>query len=204
MGGSLPDRDGPGSLAKQMARTITSMSISPESGCISITSLQSVGFALTAAGYVLGHSHKGRAFLAGAHGKMASILFVPIALQLFLGIYLKLHIHEQTLRPWAVRLHGVVGKAYPILGWVQMLFGAITFRGYCRGGNLGQCLAHYIMVHSKLSQSRSYSHMSSGERVHCIWYDHGDSPTRGRIMGAPQRSQPRLVGFMDHHALGES
>ncbi|EJF64448.1 hypothetical protein DICSQDRAFT_153454 [Dichomitus squalens LYAD-421 SS1] len=107
--------------------------------------LQSAGFALTIAGYILGHSHKGRAFLAGAHGKMASILFVPIALQLFLGIYLKLHIHEQTLRPWAVRLHGVVGKAYPILGWVQMLFGAITFGGYCRGGNLGQCLAHYIM-----------------------------------------------------------
>ena len=77
---------------------------------------------------------------------MASILFVPIALQLFLGIYLKLHIHERTIRPWAVRLHDVVGKAYPILGWVQMLFGAIAFRGYCRDGNLGQCLAHYIMV----------------------------------------------------------
>ncbi|KAI0641976.1 hypothetical protein C8Q79DRAFT_265107 [Trametes meyenii] len=107
--------------------------------------LQSAGFALTIAGYVLGHSHKGRAFLAGAHGKTANILFIPIALQLFLGIYLKLHIHEQTLRPWAVRLHGVVGKAYPIFGWVQMLFGAIAFRGYCRGGNLGQCLAHYIM-----------------------------------------------------------
>ncbi|KAI1790285.1 hypothetical protein LXA43DRAFT_1017323 [Ganoderma leucocontextum] len=107
--------------------------------------LQSTGFALTAAGYVLGHSHKGRSFLAGAHGQMASILFVPIALQLVLGIYLKLHIHEQTIRPWAVRLHGVVGKAYPILGWVQMLFGAIAFRGYCRDGNLGQCLAHYIM-----------------------------------------------------------
>ena len=77
---------------------------------------------------------------------MANILYVPLALQLALGIYLKLHIHEETLRPWAVRLHGVVGKAYPILGWVQMLFGAIAFRGYCRGGNLGQCLAHYIMV----------------------------------------------------------
>ena len=77
---------------------------------------------------------------------MANILFVPIALQLFLGVYLKLHIHEQSIRPWAVRLHGVVGKAYPILGWVQMLFGAITFGGYCRGDNLGQCLAHYIMV----------------------------------------------------------
>jgi hypothetical protein len=33
-----------------------------------------------------------------------------------------------------------------VLGWTQMLFGAIAFRGYCRGGDLGQCLAHYIMV----------------------------------------------------------
>ncbi|RPD58978.1 hypothetical protein L226DRAFT_465771 [Lentinus tigrinus ALCF2SS1-7] len=107
--------------------------------------LQSAGFALTIAGYILGHSHRGRSFLAGAHGKFANILFVPIALQLALGIYLKLHIHEQTIRPWAVKAHGVVGKAYPIFGWVQMLFGAIAFRGYCRGGNLGQCLAHYIM-----------------------------------------------------------
>ncbi|GBE86676.1 hypothetical protein BKA93DRAFT_769428 [Sparassis latifolia] len=107
--------------------------------------LQSAGFALTAAGYVLGHSHGGRAFLAGAHGIMANILFVPIVLQLFLGIYLKLHIHEETIRPWAVRLHGIVGKSYPVLGWTQMLFGAIAFRGYCRGDNLGQCLAHYLM-----------------------------------------------------------
>ncbi|KAF7971184.1 hypothetical protein HWV62_21856 [Athelia sp. TMB] len=107
--------------------------------------LQSAGFALTAAGYVLGHSHKGRAFPAGAHGKMASIMFVPIAAQLVLGVYLKLHIHEQSLRPWAVKAHGVVGKAYPVIAWTQMLFGAIAFGGYCRDDNLGQCLAHYIM-----------------------------------------------------------
>lgn len=77
---------------------------------------------------------------------MANILFLPIALQLFLGIYLKLHIHEKSIRPYAVILHGIVGKLYPILGWTQMLFGAITFGGYCRGDHLGQCLAHYIMV----------------------------------------------------------
>ncbi|KAL0566524.1 hypothetical protein V5O48_015486 [Marasmius crinis-equi] len=107
--------------------------------------LQSAGFLLTAGGYILGHAHKGRAFLEGAHGKMANIMFIPIFTQLALGIYLKLHIHEQTIRPYAVRAHGVIGKAYPILGWVQMLFGAITVGGYCRGGHLGQCLAHYIM-----------------------------------------------------------
>lgn len=107
--------------------------------------LQSCGIAFTLGGYILGHAHGGRAFLAGAHGVMANIMLVPILLQLALGIYLKLHIHEETIRPWAVRAHGVVGKAYPVFGWVQMLFGAIAFRGYCRGGNLGQCLAHYIM-----------------------------------------------------------
>lgn len=57
-----------------------------------------------------------------------------------------MHIHEQSIRPWAVRAHGLLGKSYPILGWVQMLLGAATFRSFCRGGHLGQCLAHYIMV----------------------------------------------------------
>ncbi|KAJ7813154.1 hypothetical protein B0H14DRAFT_2854861 [Mycena olivaceomarginata] len=84
--------------------------------------LQSVGFLLTAGGYILGHSHGGRQFLPSAHGTFA-----------------------ESIRPWAVRLHGVVGKAYPVLGWTQMLFGAIAYRGYCRGDDLGQCLAHYIM-----------------------------------------------------------
>ena len=85
-------------------------------------------------------------FPASIHGSFARFLYIPIAAQLALGVYLKLHIHEQILRPWAVKAHGVVGKIYPILGWTQMLFGAITLRGYCRDGNLGQCLAHYIMV----------------------------------------------------------
>ncbi|KAJ7173687.1 hypothetical protein C8R46DRAFT_1083673 [Mycena filopes] len=107
--------------------------------------LQSAGMVLTAAGYILGHSHKGRMFLPSVHGSFASILLLPLATQILLGIYLKLHIHEGSIRPWAVRLHGVVGKAYPILGWTQMLFGAVTIRGYCRDDELAQCLAHYIM-----------------------------------------------------------
>jgi hypothetical protein len=90
--------------------------------------------------------HGGRQFLASAHGKFSNILLLPIAAQLALGVYLKLHIHERALRPLAVHVHGVIGKSYPVLGWVQMLFGAIVFRGYCRDGALPQCLAHYIMV----------------------------------------------------------
>ncbi|KAF8639101.1 hypothetical protein AX17_001744 [Amanita inopinata Kibby_2008] len=107
--------------------------------------LQSTGFALTLGGYILGHSHKGRAFPRSAHGIFASILFIPILAQLVLGVYLKLHIHEKSIRPYAVVAHGIMGKMYPILGWVQMLFGAVTLGGFCRGGHLGQCLAHYIM-----------------------------------------------------------
>lgn len=109
-------------------------------------SAQSVGFALTAAGFILGHSHGGRAFPASAHGKLANIMLVPMIAQFVLGVYLKLHIHEETIRPYFVKAHGILGKSYPIWGWVQMLFGAIVLRGYCRGGNLNQCLAHYIMV----------------------------------------------------------
>lgn len=107
--------------------------------------LQATGFALTFGGYILGHTHKGRMFPRSVHGTFASILFIPIVGQLVLGIYLKLHIHEKSIRPYAVVAHGIIGKVYPILGWTQMLFGIATFRGYCRGGHLGQCLAHYIM-----------------------------------------------------------
>ena len=108
--------------------------------------LQSTGFALTIGGYFLGHMHGGRKFLRSAHGTFANIVMIFVAAQLALGIYLKLHVHERSIRPYAVVLHGIVGKAYPIIGWTQMLFGAIAYMGYCRGGHLGQCLAHYIMV----------------------------------------------------------
>ncbi|KAK2462757.1 hypothetical protein APHAL10511_005275 [Amanita phalloides] len=107
--------------------------------------LQSTGFALTFAGYILGHTHHGRAFPPSAHGHFANFLLLPVLLQLGVGIYLKLHIHEETIRPYAVVVHGILGRSYPIFGWVQMLFGAIVFGGFCRGGHLGQCLAHYIM-----------------------------------------------------------
>ncbi|KII86016.1 hypothetical protein PLICRDRAFT_44469 [Plicaturopsis crispa FD-325 SS-3] len=108
--------------------------------------MQSAGIALTAAGYILGHAHKGRQFLASAHGPTANVLFFPLLAQLVVGVYLKLHIHERTLRPWAVRVHGFIGKAFPVFGWTQMMFGVIAYRGYCRPGlGLGQCAAHYIM-----------------------------------------------------------
>ena len=147
VGSFVPCRDGSGIGKESLARSFTSCVFIPcfiESECLTRVS-QSAGFLLTAGGYLLGHSHKGRSFSHSAHGTFANIMFAPMALQLVLGVYLKLHIHEQSIRPYAVKAHSIVGKSYPILGWVQMLFGAIVFRGYCLGGHLGQCLAHYIM-----------------------------------------------------------
>ncbi|KIY63328.1 hypothetical protein CYLTODRAFT_360148 [Cylindrobasidium torrendii FP15055 ss-10] len=107
--------------------------------------IQSAGILLTVGGVFLGHLHGGRSFLKSFHGTFANIILLVLLVQAVLGVYLKLHIHEKSLRPWMVRLHGVVGKAYPVIGWAQMLFGAVAFRGFCRGGHLGQCAAHYIM-----------------------------------------------------------
>ena len=105
---------------------------------------------LTFGGYILGHVHKGRPFLSSIHGPFASILFIPIISQLVLGIYLKLHIHEKSLRPYAVIIHGVIGKIYPLLGWTQMLLGILTFRGYCREDNLGKFCASMLYLRSPL------------------------------------------------------
>ncbi|KAG8730656.1 hypothetical protein FRC11_006190 [Ceratobasidium sp. 423] len=107
--------------------------------------VQSVAYLMTAAGYILGHSHKGRSFPESAHGRVANFILFPLLAQLALGIYLKLHIHEQTIRPWAVVAHGIIGKCWLAIGWTQMLLGTITLRGYCGKEGLGQCLAHYIM-----------------------------------------------------------
>ncbi|KAF8326355.1 uncharacterized protein EI90DRAFT_2930350 [Cantharellus anzutake] len=106
---------------------------------------QVVGFVLTSGGYFLGHSHGGRQFKETVHGSFASFLYVPMVMQLCIGVYLKLHVHEKSIRPYFVIVHGLLGKIWPILGWTQMVFGAATLGGYCFDGGLNQCLAHYIM-----------------------------------------------------------
>lgn len=101
----------------------------------------------TSLGYVLGYAHKGRQFPHSAHGPMGTFLIFYLIAQFVLGIYLKLHrqlfgvyVHKALLF-----LHGLLGRLFPILGWTQCLMGIVAFRGWCRGGRLGQCLAHYIM-----------------------------------------------------------
>ena len=110
--------------------------------------LATVSLALTTGGYLLGHSHGGRSFPHTAHGTLASLLVLYLGAQTFLGVYLKLHLQwrpEKCIRPTLVFIHGLLGKSFPIVGWVQMVLGISTLQSWCFGGNLGQCLAHYIM-----------------------------------------------------------
>lgn len=93
--------------------------------------------------------HGGREFLpTNVHSRFADILYLLMFAQIILGVYLKLHLEKGIhgrIRPVIRLLHGVNGKAFPLLSWVQMLFGGITTLGFCQGDHLGQCLAHFIM-----------------------------------------------------------
>ena len=110
--------------------------------------LQTVGAVLALVGYVLGHSHGGRQFAPNVHASFAATLLIILLVQVVIGIYLRLHIEKGIhlrVRKYVVSTHGVIGKAMPVVSWVQMLFGGITALGYCRADHLGQCLAHFIM-----------------------------------------------------------
>ena len=110
--------------------------------------VQTVGAVLAIVGYFLGHAHGGRQFAPNVHASMASMLMLMLAIQVVMGVYLKLHLEKGIhvrIRKYTVMMHGMMGKAMPVMSWVQMLFGGITALGFCRGDHLGQCLAHFIM-----------------------------------------------------------
>jgi hypothetical protein len=110
--------------------------------------VQVMGTAIALVAYFLGHLHKGRAFAKNVHASFANVLMLMLAVQVVFGIYLKFHITKGfhgKIRKVAVHGHGIVGKAMPVVAWVQMLFGGITTLGFCRDDHLGQCLAHFIM-----------------------------------------------------------
>lgn len=118
--------------------------------------LATLSLSLTTLGYFLGHGHGGRSFPHTAHGTLASLLVFYLFAQMVLGIYLKLHLKwkaEGWIRPTVLTLHGFLGKTFPILGWVQMVFGIATLQSWCFGGHLGQCAAHYIMGSSFVAYS---------------------------------------------------
>ncbi|GAA5864166.1 hypothetical protein JCM3774_001241 [Rhodotorula dairenensis] len=108
--------------------------------------LQTLGIALSLAGNFLGHHHAGRGFHMTAHAHFATYLWWYLVLQAGMGIFLKLHVLEgSALRNGVVKAHGIVGKTFPVVGWVQMIFGGIAALGFCFGDHFGQCLAHFIM-----------------------------------------------------------
>ncbi|GAA5916652.1 Ytp1p, partial [Sporobolomyces salmoneus] len=97
-------------------------------------------------GNFLGHHHRGRSFHMTAHAGFASYMWWYVVLQAAIGGFLKLHVAEGTrARGFAKGVHRWVGISFPIVGWVQMVFGAIASLGFCFGGHFGQCLAHEIM-----------------------------------------------------------
>ncbi|KYK57095.1 YTP1-like protein [Drechmeria coniospora] len=110
---------------------------------------QSFGSILALIGFFLGHAHGGREFVGNnIHSIFATILQLLLIGQIVLGLYLKGHWEKgvngrirRLIRP----CHSVIGKAMPLLAWVQMIFGGITTLGFCQGDHLGQCLAHFIM-----------------------------------------------------------
>ena len=110
--------------------------------------VQTVGAVIAIVGYFLGHAHGGRQFKHNIHASFATWLMLLLAAQVIIGGYLKLHLEKgghARIRWIVVRVHGVIGKAMPVISWVQMLFGGITALGFCHADHTGQCLAHFIM-----------------------------------------------------------
>lgn len=110
--------------------------------------VQTSGSLLAIIGYFLGHRHKGRQFTKNIHAKFVPYIMLMLIVQIAMGIYLKLHLEKGIngrIRKSVIRVHGVVGKAMPIVTWIQFIFGGITALGFCRADHTGQCLAHFIM-----------------------------------------------------------
>ena len=121
---------------------------------------QILGTVIAVPAYFLGHMHKGRQFKSpNIHASFANSLVLMTVVQVGIGVGLKLHLDERKgvvgrvfggkvgkgSRRGVVIVHGVLGKAMPIVAWTQMLFGGIVAQGFCREDHVGQCLAHFIM-----------------------------------------------------------
>ncbi|CAG8688778.1 720_t:CDS:2, partial [Cetraspora pellucida] len=111
--------------------------------------VQIAGSIFTTIGYFLGHAHGGREFSSNnIHSLFAPYLIYLLICQVGVGAYLKLHLTSgpnKWFRPLSKKFHKLVGIAIPVIGYIQMVFGVITTNVWCRGENLVQCLAHFIM-----------------------------------------------------------
>ncbi|CAN8095242.1 unnamed protein product [Discula destructiva] len=110
---------------------------------------QALATLLAMLGYALGHMHKGREFRSdNVHSRFGDWVYFYMFAQVIVGVYLRLHLekgYQRRVRPVIRIMHGIAGKAFPVIVWTQMLFGGITALGFCQGEHLGQCLAHFIM-----------------------------------------------------------
>lgn len=111
--------------------------------------VQTLGSILAIIGYFLAHHHGGRQFSPdNIHARFVPVIMLMLISQIAMGVYLKLHLEKGIngkIRSVVVKVHGVVGKALPVITWVQFVFGGITALGFCRADHTGQCLAHFIM-----------------------------------------------------------
>ncbi|EUC42878.1 hypothetical protein COCMIDRAFT_102366 [Bipolaris oryzae ATCC 44560] len=111
--------------------------------------VQTLGSILAVIGYFLAHHHGGRQFSPdNIHARFVPVIMLMLISQIAMGVYLKLHLEKGIngkIRSVVIKVHGVVGKALPVITWVQFLFGGITALGFCRADHTGQCLAHFIM-----------------------------------------------------------
>lgn len=111
--------------------------------------IQVLATLLALLGYALGHMHGGREFLPdNVHSHFGDWVYFQMFAQIILGVYLRLHLEKgfhARVRPVVRSIHGISGKAFPVVVWIQLIFGGITAQGFCQGDHLGQCLAHFIM-----------------------------------------------------------
>lgn len=59
---------------------------------------------------------------------------------------MKTHLgQKKSFRKLLVNFHGIIGRTFPIIGWSQIVLGAIASLGFCFGDHTGQCVAHFAM-----------------------------------------------------------
>lgn len=88
--------------------------------------LQVTATIISIGGMQLARKHGGRQFSHAQHGNFAPWLFWIMLIQAGIGIYLKMHIMQQTNVRWAIlKIHGLLGRLFPVIGYTQMVLGVI-------------------------------------------------------------------------------
>ncbi|KAH9818653.1 hypothetical protein DFH28DRAFT_1080574 [Melampsora americana] len=109
---------------------------------------QILGTLFTIPGFLLpSYSHLGKPpHPSHAHSVFGFILICYFFFQFGLGIFLKLHIFQNSkFRDLLQRFHFYLGCSFPIISWTQLVLGGITGLRICFGSHTGQCLSHMIV-----------------------------------------------------------